>query len=697
MLSVSLPNRIAIAMNYLCSGLLACVVLCNSARSELPPDSRLGELRTLDGYFPFHVPESLEAWEKRAEEVRMRMRVSLGLWPEPTRSPLDAVVHGAVDRGDYTVERVYFESRPGFFVTGSLYRPTKGEGPFPAVLSPHGHWANGRFMDAGEEEARKEIEAGAEEFLENARSPLQARCATLARMGCIVFHFDMIGYADSQQISYDLAHRFAKLRPEMNTAKDWGLFSSRAESNLQSVLGLQVWNAIRAMDFLESLPDVDADRIAVTGASGGGTQTFMLSAIDPRVAVSFPAVMVSTAMQGGCTCENVSLVRIDSGNVEFAGLFAPKPLGMTAADDWTVDMPTKGFPELKRLFHMHGADDHVSLAALTQFGHNYNARSRHAMYQWMNEHLKLGLDSPVVERPIERLTTDEMTVWNDEHPRPESGDDFERRLLREMYEGSRMQIRELATDPERFRDVVGSALKALIGRDLESAGDSGWEMISKIQRDGFIEMRGLIRNQTHREALPAVAFHPAEWNENTVIWVNPGGKGSALDGDAPVEEIRRMLAKGDAVVAIDLFQQGDFLEDEEAAVQNRLVDNGREAACYTYGYNHSIFGRRVHDILTAIRFTVEHPVRKSKSITLIARDGAGKWAIPALALSGDSVKSASVDTAGFRFQDVDDIRHEDFLPGGAKYGDLPGFLTLSTTTRISMTGESSESLWEFRR
>ncbi|HAO96230.1 MAG TPA: acetylxylan esterase, partial [Verrucomicrobiales bacterium] len=111
------------------------------------------------------------------------------------------------------------------------------------------------------------------------------------------------GYCDNDQISYELAHRFSKQRPEMISEKNWGLYSPQAESHLQSIMMLQTWNSIRAIDFLQSLPEVDPGRIAVTGASGGGTQTFALSALDPRVTVSMPAVMVGTAMQGGCTCE----------------------------------------------------------------------------------------------------------------------------------------------------------------------------------------------------------------------------------------------------------------------------------------------------------------------------------------------------------------------------------------------------------
>src|SRR5207253_7233612 len=122
---------------------------------------------------------------------------------------------------------------------------------------------------------------------------------------------------------------------------------------------LQTYNSIRALDWLSELPDVDPTRIGVTGASGGGTQTFMLCAVDPRPAVAFPAVMVSTAMQGGCTCENCDLLRVNTGNIELAALFAPKPLAMTGANDWTIEIATKGLPELKQLYKLFGAEENV--------------------------------------------------------------------------------------------------------------------------------------------------------------------------------------------------------------------------------------------------------------------------------------------------------------------------------------------------
>lgn len=339
--SLLLTFTLALITLVLRSGVTNASVPRVLGHGELPKDRRLQSPKDLDGYFPFHLQKTAKEWNERAEYIRRRMLVALGLWPMPTKTPLNPVIHGRIDREGYTIEKVYFESYPGFYVTGNLYRPKGAEGKRPGVLCPHGHWANGRFFDHGPEEIRRQIVKGAERFEEGGRSPLQSRCMQLARMGCVVFHYDMIGYADSQQISAEIAHRFSKQRPEMNTVENWGLYSPQAEAHLQNVMGLQTWSSIRCLDLLISLPDVDAGRIAVTGASGGGTQTFILGAIDPRPAVIFPAVMVSTAMQGGCTCENACLLRIETGNVEFAALFAPKPPGLTAANDWTREVATK--------------------------------------------------------------------------------------------------------------------------------------------------------------------------------------------------------------------------------------------------------------------------------------------------------------------------------------------------------------------
>ena len=234
-----------------------------------PDDVRLGAKKTLNGHFPFKVPDNAAQWYERAEQLRRRVLVSTGLWPMPEKPPLEAVVFSKTQRDGFTVEKVYFQSLPGHYVTGLLFRPDSNlETLRPAVLSPHGH--GGRMQEYSDAEVAKQIAQGAEHFAKSGKRPKLARCAQLARMGCVCFIFDMLGYADSQQISREIAHRHQDVRPEERLASDesWVFYSPQADLRLQSIMGLQTWNAIRALDFLASLPDVDPNRLAVTGGSG---------------------------------------------------------------------------------------------------------------------------------------------------------------------------------------------------------------------------------------------------------------------------------------------------------------------------------------------------------------------------------------------------------------------------------------------
>lgn len=655
---------------------------------QRPDDVRLGPLKDLDGYFPFTPPETAAGWEVRAERVRRQVLVTLGLWPMPTRTPLNPVIHGRLEQDGYTVEKVFFESLPGFFVAGNLYRPAGATGRRPVVLSPHGHWANGRFLEVGEAAARREIAQGAERFLNGARSPLQARCVQLARMGCVVFHFDMIGYADTRQISEALAHGFRTQRPEMNHPERWGLYSPRAESHFQSVMGLQTWNSIRALDFLLGLPDADPERVAVTGASGGGTQSFILAAIDPRVHGTFPAVMVSTAMQGGCTCENAAGLRIGTGNIEFAALAAPTPQGLTSANDWTREMATKGFPELKALYGLLGAADRVELHRGEHFGHNYNHVSRTAMYGWINRLFGLGLAEPVLEEDFVRLSAGEMTVWNDAHPAPPGGPDFERQLLAYLARDTRTALEQAWTDAEAFHQAYGKGIEIVVGRTLTEAGEVAWHESRRLDRPGGTLRLGEVRNRTWGESLPAVRLEPAVEVRGTVLWITGAGKAGmfAEDGRTPRPEVVALLNRGFAVLGADLLEQGEFRPDGEPLARTRRVNNPRESAAYTLGYNHSLFAQRAHDVLTLVRLAQTG----ARPVFLIGLEGGGPWSAAALAVASDELAAAAIDTGGFRFHSVDDIRAPEFLPGGARYGDLPGMLAVGLPGRLAVAGEGAE-------
>jgi dienelactone hydrolase len=659
-----------------------------------PNDTRLKPLKDLDGYFPFTPPKSKAEWESRAALVRRRILVAEGLWPMPTKTPLHAVIHGRIERPEYTIEKVFFESAPGFYVTGNLYRPKNAKGKMPAVLFAHGHWQDARLSLENEDTVRKEIAGGQERFERGGRSKFQSMCVQLARMGCVVWQWDMLGDSDSIQLSRQLVHGFAKQRPAMNTVENWGLFSPQAEEHLQSAMGLQTWNSIRSLDFVLSLPEVDAERIAMTGASGGGTQTMILAAIDPRVKLSFPCVMVSTAMQGGCTCENASLLRVDTGNVEFAGLFAPKPQGMTTANDWTKEMSTKGFPQLQELYALLGAAKNVVLHRGEYFPHNYNAVSRSAFYTWLNKHFKLGAPEPVIEKDYEPLTREELTVWDSKHPAPKAGDpDFERRLVQWFTADAAQQIQASTASAEQFRKVVGSAVEILVGRTIDTAGESDWLTTDKFDRGEYFEMSGTVRNKTYGEELPVVWLYPKDWKGRVCIWLDDTGKSSLYDDkNSPKPAVMKLVKAGTTVLGADLLDQGEFLKEGKPITQTRTVANPRESPAYTFGYNHSLFAHRAHDILTLAKFirTAKiHSIPHPDSVGVIGFGQTGPIVAAARAVAGNSIDAAAIDTGGFRFAKLLDYRDPQFLPGGAKYLDVPGLLALGAPHRVWLSGETN--------
>lgn len=638
------------------------LVLSMPGISQEPKDPRSGSPKNYNSYFPWTPPTDKDAWTKRRQELKEQVLVSQGLWPMPEKQPIKAVSHGKIERDGYTVEKVFFASHPGHYVTGNLYRPTGKTGKLPGILCPHGHWGNrsdpstnGRFYDAGEKGAEAQIKQGAEKTMESARYPLQARAAGLARLGCVVFFYDMVGYGDSTQI----LHPGSKEDPR-------GSFSDpEAELRLQSFMGLQSWNSIRAVDFLLTLPEVDPSRIGVTGASGGGTQSFLLSALDDRVAVSVPAVMVSTAMQGGCTCENNSYLRVGTGNIELAGLTAPRPLGLIGADDWTIEIESKGLPELRQLYSLLGVPGNVDGKCFSQFKHNYNQVSREWMYNFFNKHFHLGHSEPITEKPFVPVPPRELSVFDKEHPLPKDAVNAEglRRYL--TREGER-EVLSHFKEPGALRKMLFPALRTMASGSLPDQNRVVLREISAAFGEGSSSFSGVLVREGDGTRLP-IDVVPGT-GEVTVIWVHPRGTASLYEGNNFAPAVRELARKRASIIALDALGTGKRSKSARFAINDRF-------AGYTFGYNAPLVAERVQDILTAVAYAKSS--KKGKNIHLVGFGEAGPWVALARGLCGDTVARTAVDMNNFRFEQILSIQDPMMLPGALKYGGLPTLMTLA--------------------
>jgi hypothetical protein len=286
-----------------------------------------------------------------------------------------------------------------------------------------------------------------------------------------------------------------------------------------------------------------------------------------------------------------------------------------------------------------------------------------------------------------------MTVWDKDHPRPPSGDAFEKDLLHRLKEDADKQLAALAPTSAdklaKFREVVGGALSAIFVRDFPGPKDLTYDQRVKEDRGDYILMEGMIRQDRYGEETPVAFFYPKNWNKQVMIGLSEEGKSWMFDGEGkPRDEIKGLLEKGFCVVMGDLFLQGEFLTPGQTVSKTAKVENPREFAGYTFGYNHSLFAQRVHDVLRIVSLVQNHE-RKPEGITLVCLDGAGPIAVAAASIAPKgAINKLAVNTSGFRFSKLLDYRDPNFLPGGAKYGDIPAMLALAAPAKLLLFGEA---------
>ncbi|MDG2255671.1 MAG: hypothetical protein P8L49_12005 [Opitutaceae bacterium] len=318
------------------------------------------------------------SWEQRTRVIREGILHGLHWDRMPKiKGGFRPIIHSRKEMDGYVVENIAIRSFPGFYVTGNLYSPANPKAKNPAILNPHGHATDKRVKE-----------------------DVQKRCAAFARMGAIAFAYDMVGYAESTQVNHKMP--IAAL--------------------------LQAWNSTRVLEYLLSRPDVDPEMIGMTGGSGGGTQTFVLAAIDDRIAVSAPVVQVSAHFFGGCVCESGMPIHqsesYGTNNVEFAAMAAPRPL-MIVSDgaDWTRNSPRIEYPYIQSVYALFDAEHKAEHVHLHGEGHDYGYSKRSAVYPFFAFHLglsykKLPYDNGFDESFVTVLPAEELYVFDEEHQRP---------------------------------------------------------------------------------------------------------------------------------------------------------------------------------------------------------------------------------------------------------------------------------------
>jgi dienelactone hydrolase len=581
--------------------LSAAVVPPTDRRAAVPPVD-------LDTTRTFPTFRTLAEWKARRDFIRTQILVSCGLYPLPPKTPLQPHVFDKVERDGYTIEKVAIQTYPGFYLAGNLYRPfgaNSGGGKHPGVLVAHGHWAVGRMADTPD-------------------GSIAARAITFARQGYVAFTYDMVGYNDTRQID----HKFAGDRRHWL----WGV----------SLMGLQTWDSLRALDFLASLPDVDTKRLAITGESGGGTQTMMLGAIDDRLAAVGPCVMVSHTMQGGCLCENAPGLRVEFSNMEVAACAAPKyQIMVGASGDWTKTTMMVEGPAVASVYALYGKPQNLQYV-LYDYGHNINKTSREAVYTFFGAKL-LGETDPnrLKEPPYTMEPVESLRVFPDNTPLPPDAKTADQLTDYLIQEGKAELERRKPHDAESLREFK-KTFRPMWEHTLAVTIPKPDALWSEEQKPTTCEGGTLIRlafGRTERgDNIPAALFLPnGKGKHRAVILAHPNGRAAFMDiaSGTPGPLVRALLQKGVAVLLLDAFLTG---ERADAAVEAaRRPPFGK----YFSTYNRTDLQERVQDLLTACAYLRSR--RDVRSVTLAGLEKAGLWALLA-APAADAVAADGAQT-----------------------------------------------------
>ncbi len=565
-------------------------------------------------------PEQIAANNKRLREEFLK-----ALGPFPPRTPLEAKVTGVVKRKGYRVEKVLFQSRPRFYVTAALFLPDakKHKPPYPGVIVPCGHAHSAKAHDS-----------------------YQSVGALMALSGMAALVFDPIDQGERIQLLD------AKGKEVM-----WG---TRGHTNLgagcillgRNTAGYEIWDSMRALDYLQSRPEVDAKRLGCTGNSGGGTQTSQVMALEERIKAAAPSCYLNSLARQvdnspGDSEQNIfGQLAWGMEHADYITMRAPRPVLILAAtkDFFDIRATWQTFRFAKRVYTRMGFAERVDLLE-NPAGHNYNKVQREGAVRWMSRWLR-GVDEAIVEPKIELIGEKDLRAT----PR---GQVMLLKGARNAYDFNEEYERKLA--PKRRdlwakgpRDEILSRIRKLAGiRKLALLPKPKVEKAGEIRRKGY-RVEKLILAPEGGIYLPALHFVPEKPNPKAAPVLYVDSRGKATDA-APAGPIEKLVRDGHTVLAVDLRGWGETRQRGG----RKMGAGGPDWPDYYKAYNlgQSYVGMRAEDVLVAARHlagtTASARPRGAKppAVVLVAVAHAGVPALHAAALEPDLFESVRLRLA----------------------------------------------------
>ncbi len=478
--------------------------------------------------------------QRRQAEVRAIVLKLMGGLPGE-RTPLNLRRTGALDRGDYRVEKVVYESLPNFYVTASLYIPKTGSPPYPAVLQPVGHSQTGK-----------------------ARGLYQSLSIGLVKNGFVVLTYDPIGQGE-RTIFYDERIQTSLVGSATREHQMVGVQSLLAG---ESVARYRLWDGIRGIDLLASLPEVDRRYIGVAGCSGGGTLTTYIAALDDRVQAAAPACYISSWEEqlpgtGPQDAEQQFPGQLSAGidHADYIIAFAPKPylICSTTEDFFPLAGAQRTFEEVRRIYRILGAEEKIQ-HFVGPGGHGMRRDTREAIYAWMNRWLKHQPPGPVTE-PEHTIEHDEdLYATPTGQVATSLGGETAGTWNIKSFSAIRPPAVDLATSAglEHHRRRVRDAVVKLT-RYQPPSGPLNTRTQSRAPRDGY-KLELLVYDAEPGRYIPAFLCTPAPGRprRGTVVYLDDAGKAAGFRraGDAA-----QLCALGYSVLAPDLSGLGDTAPD----------------------------------------------------------------------------------------------------------------------------------------